>query len=119
MDAVAQEWWPPPKDQGTASTIHENRAQRGRVLSSAFARAVKWGLIKANPVTASEPPVPRKRRGIALTTDQQEAIVAAATGPWCVATFLELSAGTGARRGEVLALRWSDIEDGRAVITRS
>lgn len=89
------------------------------VLSSAFARAVKWGLIKANPVAASEPPVPKKRRGIALTTDQQETIVAAATGPWCVATFLEVSAGTGARRGEVLALRWSDIKDGRAVITRS
>ena len=36
-----------------------------------------------------------------------------------MATFLELCAATGARRGEVLALRWSDIQDGRAVITRS
>ena len=44
---------------------------------------------------------------------------ASATGPWCLATFLEVAAATGARRGEVLALRWSDIQDGRAIITRS
>ena len=29
------------------------------------------------------------------------------------------SVGLGARRGEVLALRWSDFVDGRAFITRS
>jgi integrase len=33
--------------------------------------------------------------------------------------FLELSAATGARRGEVLALRWSDIHGNDIVITRS
>jgi integrase len=36
-----------------------------------------------------------------------------------MATLLEVAAATGARRGEVLALRWSDIQDGRAIITRS
>ena len=89
------------------------------VLSSAFKRAIKWGLVAANPVSASEPPIPKKRRGIALTTAQQEMFIAAATSPWCLTTLLDVSAGTGARRGEVLALRWSDIKDGRAVITRS
>jgi len=34
-------------------------------------------------------------------------------------TFLELAAATGCRRGEILALRWSDIVDGRAIIARS
>jgi integrase len=33
--------------------------------------------------------------------------------------FLDLSAATGARRGEILALRWSDIRDGCAFIDRS
>jgi integrase len=33
--------------------------------------------------------------------------------------FLEVSAATGARRGEVLALRWSDIQGSDVVITRS
>jgi integrase len=89
------------------------------VLSSAFARAVRWGLIANNPVSRSEPPVPRKRRGVALSTIQQNAVVAGASGPWCLAAFLELCAGTGARRGEILALRWSDFEDGRVMISRS
>jgi integrase len=89
------------------------------VLSSAFKRAIKWGLVTTNPVSASEPPVPKKRRGIALTTAQLKMFIAAATTPWYLSTFLEVAAGTGARRGEVLALRWADIVDGRAVITRS
>jgi integrase len=89
------------------------------VLSSAFARAVKWGLVTSNPVSRSEPPVPKKRRGMALTPAQQTLIYEGASGPWCLPAFLEVSAATGARRGEVLALRWSDIQDGRAVIARS
>ena len=89
------------------------------LVSSAFARAERWGLVATNPVTRSEPPVPKKHRGVALTPAQQVLVFASATGPWCMATFLELCAATGARRGEVLALRWSDIQDGRAIITRS
>ena len=89
------------------------------VVSSAFRRAEKWGLVNTNPVSHSEPPVPKKRRGMALTPVQQRLLIDSATEPWCLATFLEVCAGTGARRGEVLALRWSDIQDGRAVITRS
>ena len=89
------------------------------LVSSAFARAQRWGLVTSNAVTHSEPPVARKHRGIALTPAQQVLVFASATGPWCLATFLEVAAATGARRGEVLALRWSDIQDGRAIITRS
>ena len=89
------------------------------LVSSAFARAERWGLVTTNPVTRSEPPVPKKHRGVALTPAQQILVFASATGPWCLATFLEVAAATGARRGEVLALRWSDIQDGRAIIARS
>jgi integrase len=89
------------------------------LVSSAFARAERWGLVVTNPVKRSEPPVPRKHRGVALTPSQQTLVFVSASGPWCMATFLELCAATGARRGEVLALRWSDIQGGRAVIARS
>jgi integrase len=89
------------------------------LVSSAFARAERWGLVTSNPVTHSEPPVPKKHRGIALTPAQQVLVFESASGPWCLATFLEVTAATGARRGEVLALRWSDMQDGRAIITRS
>jgi integrase len=89
------------------------------VVSSAFGRAVKWGLAAANPVTDSEPPVPKKRKGTAITPGQQRLVIDAASGCWCIAPFLELSAATGARRGEVLALRWSDYSDGAVLISRS
>jgi len=89
------------------------------VVSSAFHRAVKWGLVGANPVSNSEPPIPKKRAGMALLPAEQMLLVDSATGPWYLPMFLELSAATGARRGEVLALRWSDIVGGDVVITRS
>lgn len=89
------------------------------VLSSAFKRAIMWGLATMNPVTNSEPPVPKKSRGIGLAVEQKDVLIAAASGPWCLPLFLEMSVGLGARRGEVLALRWSDVVDGRAVIARS
>ena len=89
------------------------------VVSSAFTRAIRWGLVTSNPVAQSEPPVPRRRKGVALTPAQQKLLIEAATGCWCLPSFLELSAATGARRGELLALRWSDIQDGAVVIARS
>ena len=89
------------------------------VLSSAFARAVKWSLVTINPVPLSEPPVPRKKNGLALTPAQQRLAIDASTGCWCLPIFLELSSATGARRGEVLALRWSDLQGGELFIARS
>ncbi len=89
------------------------------VVSSAFSRAIRWGLVTTNPVTNSEPPRVKRHRGIALTPAQQALVFESATSPWCMRTFLEVVAATGCRRGEVLALRWSDIVGGRASIARS
>ncbi len=90
------------------------------VVSSAFLRAIKWGLVTINPVTHSEPPIPKKHEGMALMPAEQMLLTRTAMGPWCLATLLEVAAATGARRGEVMAFRWSDIKDGReVVITRS
>lgn len=89
------------------------------VVSSAFGRAIRWGLVTTNPVTNSEPPVPRKRLNLALLPSEQKVLIESATGPWCLPTFLDMCAATGARRGEVLALRWSDIQFGYARIERS
>ena len=89
------------------------------VVSSAFSRAVKWGLVTTNPVTNSEPPRVKKHLAIALTPAQHDTVIAAASGPWCLPAFLEFASATGCRRGELLALRWSDIVDGSAIIARS
>jgi integrase len=89
------------------------------VVSSAFHRAVKWGLVGVNPVSNSEPPIPKKHKGMALLPKEQMLMIESATGPACLPMFLELSAATGARRGEVLALRWSDVDGSDVLIARS
>jgi len=90
------------------------------VVSSAFSRAEIWGLVNTNPVSHSEPPVPKKRVMKTLTVAQQDMVIEAATSIWCLSVFLRVVGATASRRGEVLALRWSDIsEDGHATIARS
>jgi integrase len=89
------------------------------VISSAFARAVRWGLVSTNPVTNSEPPRVKKHLAIALTPAQESMLLEAASGPWCIRPYLEVDGATGCRRGELLALRWSDIVGGCVTIERS
>ena len=89
------------------------------VVSAAFGRARKWGLVKTNPVADSEPPTPRKHAAAALTPAQQALIIESARSPWCLRTLLLVAAATGCRRGELLALRWADIQGDCAIIARS
>ena len=86
------------------------------VVSSGFARAIRWGLVSTNPVTNSEPPRVKKHFGVVLSPAQQELVLETAAGPWCMRVFLEVSAATGARRGKVLALSGNRIGlQGRSV----
>jgi integrase len=89
------------------------------LVSSVFARGIKWGIVTMNPVTNSEPPKVKRIPAIALTPMQQELVLKSASGPWCMRAYLEVAAATGCRRGELLALRWSDISGGRLWIARS
>jgi integrase len=72
-----------------------------------------------NPVQASEPPVPKKKEGIALSVEQTEQLIAGASATWGMDVFLELDAATGARRGELLGLQWTDLDANRLMIGRS
>ena len=89
------------------------------LVSSAYTRGLRWGIAEVNPVPASEPPVPKKKESIALTVEQQEEVIASANAPWGMDVFLELDAASGARRGELLGLQWSDLDKNRLNIGRS
>lgn len=92
-------------------------ATRG-VLLGAMGQAVKWQLITTNPVLAVQPPRAERPNLTVPTAPELMALVDAAEGTvWEIAVML--SATTGARRGEVLALRWADIDldTGRVRIT--
>jgi integrase len=89
------------------------------MVSSAFARGVKWGIATANPVPNSDLPAIRRKDGVAFSIDQQNLLLEASAAHWALPILLELSAATGARRGEIMALRWADVVGGRVFITRS
>jgi integrase len=123
---LSQEWTRLLESGGRSRRTKEPRLLSAKtvrniagMVSSAFARGIKWGLVEVNPVTNSEPPKAQKHMAIALTPMQQELLMEAASGPWCMRAYLEIAAATGCRRGELLALRWSDIQDGRLMVERS
>lgn len=89
------------------------------MVSQAFRWAIQQGVCEQNPVANSKLPRWKKGEKTALLPAQTHVLAEAAGGPWCMTAFLEISAATGARRGEVLALEWTDLENGVLTIRRS
>ena len=73
-------------------------------------QAVRWGWIGVNPAAAATPPRLPTRDIRPPTPDQVRLLFArAADENPAFAVFLQLAAATGARRGELIALRWTDV----------
>jgi integrase len=86
------------------------------LLNGAFTRAVRWRWVGANPVRQAEPP-PLPKADPQPPSPAQAAIIAekAWTDPgWGMLVWLSMT--TGARRGELCALRWNDVDFATAVI---
>lgn len=86
------------------------------ILHGALAQAVRWNLIPRNPADAVSPPSISRREMSALTRDQVLSLIAAAPEVTMKAIYA-VAATTGLRRGEILALRWSDIDLTRGTLT--
>jgi integrase len=86
--------------------------RRHAVIHAALERAVKWGLIVANPADRATPPRPTPSTASAPALDVVQQLIDAAESEGCavLATAVALAAVTGARRGELCALRWSDVD---------
>lgn len=81
------------------------------MLSSVFRKGVQWGLINENPCARAERP---KASEIDVETLDEEDIArlleALAGAPVHFSVITQLALLTGARRGEICGLRWSDID---------
>jgi integrase len=79
------------------------------VLTQAFGQAVRWGLLPSNPAAGAQPPRPRRPEIPTVDPALAGRILAAVEG-----THFELpcaiAVATGMRRGEILALRWADLD---------
>jgi integrase len=80
-----------------------------RILSQALKQAVKWQLLSRNPLDSVDPPKPEHKEMMALDEDQTAILIESAKDTKLYIPIL-LAVTTGMRRGEILALRWSDIK---------
>jgi integrase len=81
------------------------------IISAALQQGLKWGLVNRNVARLASPPTVRREEPSLPLPEQVQAIVSEAErrNP-TIAALIVLAALTGARRGELCAVRWSDID---------
>ncbi len=89
-----------------------------RVLRNALHRAERLDLINKNPCDFVYAPRKNKKQFNVLTESELQKLLNGIKGTWLY-TPVMLSAVLGLRRGEVLALRWSDIDFKNNILTVS
>lgn len=101
------------KSGRSPKTIHNVHA----VLSAALHQAVRWGWVRYNVAERAKPPKVSQRRINAPSVKViHDVIDEAERRDPRVAPLFMLGALTGMRRGELCALRWSDVDLERGVV---
>lgn len=100
-------------DAQSPATVRQVHA----VLSGALGQAVKWGWIGVNPARSASPPSVRPAGIRAPTTAEVRRLIDAAVDrDPSLGRMVLLAALTGARRGELCALRWTDLDFERGTV---
>jgi len=79
------------------------------VLRSALAQALKWGLVARNVAALVDAPTIPRRQVTPLDPENARSLLDAARGTRFEAIYV-VALNLGLRRGEVLGLRWSDVD---------
>ena len=89
------------------------------VLRGAYEKGVRWRWVGTNPVLGASPPAPRKPEPRPPSAEEAARLVEQAweDPDWGMLVWLTMT--TGARRGEVCALRWSQVDLATGVVTLS
>lgn len=80
-----------------------------RVLSTALAQAVKWGLVSRNAATHTDAPRVPQFESRQLSRQEMTTLLAAVSGDRLEALYL-LALGLGLRKAELLGLCWDDVD---------
>lgn len=90
------------------------------IIAAACAQAVKWGWIERNPAKLTTPPRAVNAEMVIPTPEALQEILSRAEAKRPVlGTAVALAALTGLRRGELCALRWTDVGTDRLSVSRS
>ena len=87
-----------------------------RLLHKVFAQAVKWQLLARNPIQAVEPPRAERQEMRALDEDETASLLNLLGGSRLYMPVM-LAVTTGLRRGEILGLRWGNVDLATGTIT--
>jgi integrase len=88
------------------------------ILRRALNQGVKWGWIGINPAAATTPPrVPVSNIKPPASGDLARVLRRAGEESPDLACYLVLAAATGARRSELIALRWTDVDLDTATVS--
>ena len=103
--------------EGWSPVSHTSGSRDRRSELPAASDPFRWAI--SNPARDVRPPALPSAEIKPPTVEEVQRLLVAADGPLRV--FLRLSANTGARRGEVVAIQWRDVDMGpaRVVIRRS
>ena len=89
----------------SASTVYKMHA----ILHKALTQVLKWHMVPRNVTEAVRPPRPAPKEMRLLTSDEARSLLQAARGSGLEALYV-LAVTTGMRQGELLALRWQDVD---------
>ena len=87
-----------------------------RLLKQALKKAVKWKMLATNPADMVDAPKVGQREIAVLTETELADLINAVKGTALYMPVM-LASTTGLRRGEVLGLRWKDIDLDRGTLT--
>ena len=105
LDRAYRQWL----DEGLhPTTVHHIHG----VISAALNQAVKWSIVPHAVTKQASPPPLRNTPKVVPSPEVIQGLISAAErrGQPVLAAAIAVAATTGARRGELLGLRWSDID---------
>jgi integrase len=85
------------------------------VLAQAIDQGIRWGAVNRNVATLARAPRAQRKEGRTLTPKQAQRFLEELSGHRNEALYA-LMLSVGLRRGEVLGLRWDDLDQRRGVI---
>jgi integrase len=112
LDRAYTRWLAEGLSPSTVQKMHS-------IISAALTQAVKWDMADRNVAKLATPPSRQQQPSRSIGQDELTRLIvkARADGDATLAMAVCLGAVTGARRGELLALRWSDLDETRATLT--
>jgi len=85
-----------------------SKAKIRNIMSALYSHAIRWEWADRNPITSVRQSAKRQKAPDILAPEEIMAILKELPDP--LRTMIELDAFTGLRRGELIALRWEDVD---------